>query len=96
MCELVVRCCGSCTEESLETLKVDIESLSDAIKALDKSVVEQTEQRKEENQEYAELLASDTAAKELLEFAKNRLQKFYNPASFKCIQPNDVAVSALA
>merc|ERR550514_1419010 len=66
-------------EESLETLKVDIESLADAIKALDKSVVEQTEQRKEENEDFTELLASDTAAKELLEFAKNRLQKFYNP-----------------
>jgi len=69
-------------EESLETLKVDIESLSDAIKALDKSVVEQTEQRKEENEDFSELLASDTAAKELLNFAKNRLQKFYNPALY--------------
>jgi hypothetical protein len=69
-------------EESLDTLKTDIESLSDAIKALDKSVVEQTEQRKEENEDFTELLASDTAAKELLEFAKNRLQKFYNPALY--------------
>jgi predicted nucleic acid-binding Zn-ribbon protein len=69
-------------EESLETLKADIESLADAIKALDKSVVEQTEQRKEEHEEFTELVASDTAAKELLEFAKNRLQKFYNPALY--------------
>jgi hypothetical protein len=70
------------SEESLESLQADIASLADAIRALDKSVVEQTEQRKEENAEFTELVASDTAAKEVLEFAKNRLQKFYNPALY--------------
>merc|ERR1711896_83764 len=49
----------------------------------DKSVSEATEQRKEENKEYTELMASDAAAKELLGFAKNRLNKFYNPKLYK-------------
>jgi hypothetical protein len=68
--------------ENLETLKADIEGLADAIKALDKSVTNAVEQRKEENEEFQSLLASDSAAKELLGFAKNRLQKFYNPALY--------------
>merc|ERR1719160_715767 len=50
---------------------------------LDKMVVEATEQRKEENEDFKELMASDTAAKELMKFAKNRLNKFYNPKLYK-------------
>merc|ERR1712187_430035 len=42
-----------------------------------------TEQRKEENKEYTELMANDAAAKEILGFAKNRLKKFYNPKLYK-------------
>jgi hypothetical protein len=49
------------------------------IKALDKEVAAATEQRKEEAAAYTELMASDSAAKEVLLFAKNRLNKFYNP-----------------
>merc|ERR1711933_259379 len=62
------------------------------IKALDKSVAEATEQRKEENAEYKELMASDSAAKEVLAFAKNRLNKFYNPKLYKA--PPKVELSA--
>merc|ERR1711972_703376 len=36
-----------------------------------------------ENAEFKELMASDTAAKEVLGFAKNRLNKFYNPKLYK-------------
>merc|ERR1719265_1440068 len=70
-------------EESIATLKSDIEALEDGIKALDKSVAEATENRKEEHEEYTELIAADSAAKELLAFAKNRLNKFYNPRLYK-------------
>merc|ERR1719162_399476 len=61
----------------------DIAALEDGIKALDKSVAEATEQRKEENEDFQELMASDSAAKEILGFAKNRLNKFYNPTLYK-------------
>merc|ERR1711953_863088 len=44
---------------------------------------EATEQRKEENADFKSLMASDTAAKELMKFAKNRLNKFYNPKLYK-------------
>jgi len=71
------------SEENIIATKADIEALDDGIKALDKSVTEATEQRKEENEDYTALLASDSAAKELLGFAKNRLNKFYNPKLYK-------------
>merc|ERR1719453_1693668 len=69
--------------EGIAALAEEIAALEAAIAALDKSVAEATEQRKEENAEYSELMASDGAAKELLGFAKNRLNKFYNPKLYK-------------
>merc|ERR1719420_2765710 len=66
-------------EQGIITLKEEIDALGDGIRALDKSVTEATEQRKEEASDYPSLMASNTAAKQLLEFAKNRLNKFYNP-----------------
>merc|ERR1719261_1350975 len=69
--------------EGIKALSEEIKALEAGIKALDKSVAEATEQRKEENAEYTELMASDGAAKEILGFAKNRLNKFYNPKLYK-------------
>merc|ERR1712139_279236 len=50
---------------------------------LDKSVAEATATRKEEHDDYVETLAANSAAKDLLSFAKNRLNKFYNPKLYK-------------
>lgn len=69
--------------EGIATTTDEIAALKSGIKALDKSVAEATEQRKEENEEYTALMASNSAAKELMEFAKNRLNKFYNPKLYK-------------
>merc|ERR1719183_2194523 len=71
------------TKENIAAAESDIEALEKAIKALDKSVAEATEQRKDENEDFTELMASDSAAKEILGFAKNRLNKFYNPKQYK-------------
>merc|ERR1719240_1183080 len=70
-------------DESLATITDEIKALEDGIKALDKSVAEATEQRKDENEDFTELMAGNTAAKELILFAKNRMQKFYNPKLYK-------------
>jgi septal ring factor EnvC (AmiA/AmiB activator) len=70
-------------EESIVTLKGEIDALGDGIRALDKSVEEATAQRKEEADDYTVLMAGNTAAKELILFAKNRLNKFYNPKLYK-------------
>merc|ERR1719206_1178012 len=71
------------TKDGISTLSSEIASLKDAIKALDKAVADATEQRKEENEDFTELMASDSASKELLGFEKNRLNKFYNPKMYK-------------
>lgn len=70
-------------KEGVSATEADIKALEATIKALDKSVADSTEQRKEEHEDFTELMASDSAAKELLGFAKNRLNKFYNPAQYK-------------
>merc|ERR1719482_1084776 len=70
-------------EESIATLASEIKALTKGIKDLDKSVAEATKTRKEEHDDYVETLAANTAAKDLLEFAKNRLNKFYNPKLYK-------------
>merc|ERR1719330_839706 len=70
-------------KEALATLTQEIASLEAGIRALDKSVAEATDQRKEENAEFKALVASDTAAREVLVFAKNRLNKFYNAKLYK-------------
>merc|ERR1719352_698671 len=70
-------------KESIATLTEEIAGLSDGIKALDKAVAEATEQRKEEHADSVETLTNDNAAKELIGFAKNRMNKFYNPKLYK-------------
>jgi len=70
-------------KESIATLIEEIAALETSIKALDKAVAEATQQRKEENMEYKALVASDTASKEVLIFARNRLNKFYQPKLYK-------------
>merc|ERR1711956_80283 len=68
---------------AIATITEEIAALVAGIKELDTMVAEATEQRKEENADFKQLMASDTAAKELMKFAKNRLNKFYNPKLYK-------------
>jgi len=71
------------TKDMISSLEAEIASLEKGIKDLDTQVAEATELRKKENMEFKDLMASDSAAKELLGFAKNRLNKFYNPKLYK-------------
>merc|ERR1719181_1521798 len=70
-------------EELISTLKSEIAALQDGIKKLDKSVADATQSRKEEHDDFVQTLAANSAAKDLLDFAKNRLNKFYNPKLYK-------------
>lgn len=79
-------------QESIATLTSEIEALTEGIQKLDRSVTEATEQRKEQNEDFKEWMAQDAAAKELLEFAKNRLNKFYNPKLY--VPPPERELSA--
>jgi len=69
--------------EGISKLSEEITGLRAGIIALDNQIKEATTQRKAEAAEHKELMQSDTAAKELILFAKNRMNKFYNPAQFK-------------
>merc|ERR1719480_90044 len=70
-------------ESSIAQLAADMKALEEGIVALDKAVAEATEQRRQENADYKDLIASDSAAKQLLGLAKNRLNQFYNPSLYK-------------
>jgi len=66
-------------EEKFAALTDEIAETEKSISTLDASVSAATAMRKAENEDYKALVQADSAAKELLLFAKNRLNKFYNP-----------------
>merc|ERR1719230_1692459 len=70
-------------KEVIKDTAEEIKALAEGIEALDKSVAEATDNRKEENSDYKTLMANNGAAKEIMLFAKNRLNKFYNPKLYK-------------
>merc|ERR1719326_2625935 len=61
----------------------ELSELTASIAALDKSVADATEMRKEEHADYVEEMQLNTVAVGLVEKAKNRMQKFYNPTLYK-------------
>merc|ERR1719210_1787785 len=65
---------GTHAELTKETAQLEA-----GVKALDKAVADATELRREENADFKQLMSDDSTAKELLLFAKNRLNQFYNP-----------------
>jgi len=75
---------------SSNTLSKEIKALQAGIKALDKSVAEATEQRKAEHAEFVETSTNNQAAVDLIAFAKNRLNKFYNPKLYKPPPPRQL------
>jgi len=80
-------------EESISALKSEIAALHDGIKALDKSVADATDTRKKEHDDYVETLAANNAAKDILGFAKNRLNKFYNPKLYVAPPKRELAMA---
>jgi hypothetical protein len=71
------------TADEIATTAEDIKTLKDGIAGLDKDVAEASLQRKAEHAEYLETVALTETAIQLIAKAKNRLQKFYNPALYK-------------
>merc|ERR1719392_673171 len=70
-------------QEQASTLASEIATLQDEVKALDKAVAEATEQRKEEHEDFVTYSTQNNAATQLIEKAKNRLNKFYRPNLYK-------------
>jgi chromosome segregation ATPase len=71
------------TTEAIDTITTDLAALKKGIEELDEAVTDATKQRKDEHKEFVETAAQNNAALQLLDVAKNRLNKFYNPALYK-------------
>jgi len=71
------------SKETVSTLTEEIKVLEEGIVKLDREVAQATEMRKDEHAEFEAELAASQAAVKLIEFAKNRMQKFYNPKLYK-------------
>merc|ERR1740130_1745616 len=77
--------------EKLATLVGEIKALQASIKELDADVAEATTQRQSENAAFKQTLAENTAAKGLIEMAKNRMNKFYNPSQYKAAPKRELS-----
>jgi chromosome segregation ATPase len=69
--------------DAIANIASDVATLTEGIKALDKSVATATNGRKAEHAEFSETQSLNDAAAQLLEKAKQRLYKFYNPTLYK-------------
>jgi len=67
-------------KEAITTLENEITMLVGSNALLDQSVTQATTQRKKENAAFKQLRSGNVAAKQLIEMAKKRLNKFYNPS----------------
>merc|ERR1719326_2610986 len=70
------------TETGIATLIDELAVLKQGIKDTDKAVEKATTQRKDEHKEFVASAAENNAALQLLEVAKNRMNKFYNPSLY--------------
>jgi len=79
------------TTEELATTTDEIKALTEGIEDLDKQVATATENRQEEHEDYTVALAANSAAVELIGFAKNRMNKFYNPKMYKAAPKRELS-----
>jgi len=66
-------------EEAIVATQSDIEELQKGVTELDKSVAESTEMRKKEHEEFQKVSQEQSATKDVLLMAKDRLYQFYHP-----------------
>merc|ERR1719160_2355126 len=69
-------------EEGIATLTDELAALKQGVKDLDRAVEDATTQRKDEHKEFVQTASENTAALQLLDVARNRLNKFYNPSLY--------------
>jgi len=79
------------TEGAIEALIAEINALKEGITSLDKNVAVASTQRKAEHAEFSQTAAENQASLGLIEFAKNRMQKFYNPKLYKAPPPQEMS-----
>jgi predicted nucleic acid-binding Zn-ribbon protein len=77
-------------EARMEQLKAQIASLTARIAENEKAMADATAQRKDENAAFQQSQTELTAATQLINKAKNRLYKFYNPKLYKAPAPREL------
>merc|ERR1719313_2335986 len=77
--------------DAIATIADEVKALTESVESLDHTVAQATVQRKEEHQEYIEAVQMQSAAIALIQKAKNKLNKFYNPAEYKAPPPPEFA-----
>merc|ERR1719265_1132035 len=73
--------------DQIATLEEEIKSMVEEIAELDKMVAEASEQRKEDHADFVSETQMSGVALELVEKAKNRMNKFYNPTVY--VEPEE-------
>jgi len=81
------------TEGLIEAIETEVLALKAGIVNLDKSVADASAQRKAEHAEFVQTSSENQASLSLIEFAKNRLNKFYNPKLYKAPAPQQLSES---
>lgn len=74
----------------IEELKASIDSLKERIAQTNKMMKEATADRKDENAEYQENMATSTASIQIMKKALNILNKIYNPAAYTTPKPREL------
>jgi len=85
---------GAAIEEAKETTATTQEEadvITAGIVELDRNVASATMQRKTEHAEYTETLSANNAAIQLIEMAKNRMNKFYQPDQYKAPPKKEIS-----
>lgn len=77
-------------ESAIAAHKETVETKNAEIKALDKSVSDATAQRKEENEDFDEMMGLNTSAVQLIQKAINKLNKYYNPHMYKAPEEREL------
>jgi len=76
---------------AIESLKAEIAELQTSIATSEEAVADASAQRKTDNAEFVKESTENNAAVQLIEKAKNRLQKFYNPNLYKEAKPRELS-----
>jgi len=70
------------SQEESGALAGEVTNLKGEITALDKAVTDATKQRQDEHEDFITFSSENSAATQLIEKAKNRLMKFYQPEQY--------------
>jgi len=76
---------------TIEQLSSEISTLQAEIKSLDSAVAQATEQRKVEHETFLGAQAENQAATQIIEMAKNKLNKFYRPNQYKAPERRELS-----